>query len=91
MKVVLFANTEWYLYNFRRSLAVALREQGHDLLLVSPPGPYGAQLQALGFRWQALPMQRRSLHPLRELGLLWHLFRLFHRRRGVASNGSGST
>ena len=24
MKIVLFANTEWYLYNFRRSLALAL-------------------------------------------------------------------
>ena len=24
MKIILFANTEWYLYNFRRSLALAL-------------------------------------------------------------------
>ena len=28
MKIVLFANTEWYLYNFRRSLALALRDAG---------------------------------------------------------------
>ena len=35
MKVVLFANTEWYLYNFRRSLAFALRDAGHEVLLVS--------------------------------------------------------
>ena len=32
-KIVLFANTDWYLYNFRRSLALALREAGHELLL----------------------------------------------------------
>ena len=38
-KIVLFANTEWYLYNFRLSLARRLRADGHDLLLISPPGP----------------------------------------------------
>ena len=70
MKIILFANTEWYLYNFRRSLAEALRSAGHDVLLVSPPGPYGARLQALGFRWVAAPMQRKSLNPLRELALV---------------------
>jgi hypothetical protein len=70
VKVILFANTEWYLYNFRRSLALALREAGHEVLLVSPPGPYGEKLQAMGFRWVAAPMERRSLNPLRELALL---------------------
>ena len=76
MKIVLFANTEWYLYNFRRSLAMTLRDAGHEVLLVSPPGPYGEKLQALGFRWLPAPMQRLSLNPLRELALLWWLYRL---------------
>lgn len=81
MKVILFANTDWYIYNFRRSLAVALQEAGHELLLISPPGPYGAKLQALGFRWEPLPMVRHSLNPLREAGVLLHLWRLFRRER----------
>ena len=53
-KLVLFANTDWYLFNFRRSLALALRDAGHDLLLLSPPGPYGDKLAGLGLRWRAL-------------------------------------
>lgn len=76
MKVVLFANTDWYLYNFRRSLALALRKAGHDVLLISPPGPYGTKLEALGLRWLAAPMDRRSLNPLREAALLIWLRRL---------------
>lgn len=76
MKIILFANTEWYLYNFRRSLALALRDAGHEVLLVSPPGPYGERLRALGFRWVPAPMERRSLNPLRELALLQWLRRL---------------
>lgn len=81
MKLILFANTEWYLYNFRRSLALALRDAGHDVLLISPDGPYGEKLRALGLRWQPLPMDRRSLNPFREAGLLLHLLRLFRRER----------
>lgn len=61
MKIVLFANTDWHLYNFRRSLALALRDAGHDVLLISPPGAYGGRLRALGLRWKSLPVDRRSL------------------------------
>lgn len=81
MKILLFANTEWYLFNFRRSLAKALVDTGHEVLLVSPPGPYGERLRALGFNWQPAPMDRRSLNPRRELPLLWWLRGLMVRER----------
>ncbi len=81
MKIVLFANTDWYLYNFRRSLAQALRTSGHEVLLLSPDGEYGGRLRDLGFRWQALPMDRRSLNPFREFSLLLHLARLLRREK----------
>jgi glycosyltransferase involved in cell wall biosynthesis len=87
MKLVLFANTDWYLYNFRCSLALALRDAGHDVLLISPGGPYGEKLRDLGLRWQPLPMDRRSLNPLREAMLLWHLVRLLRRERPDVVHG----
>lgn len=81
MKVILFANTEWYLFNFRLPLAKALRARGFEVLLISPPGDYGQRLQDAGFRWQPLPMDRRSLHPWHELRLLAHLVRLYRREQ----------
>lgn len=81
MKFVFFANTDWYLYNFRRSLLLALRDAGHEMLLVSPNGQYGEKLRELGFRWLPMPMDRRSLNPLREAILLLRLWRLFRRER----------
>lgn len=86
-KVLLFANTEWYLYNFRRSLALALRDAGYEVLLVSPPGPYGEKLRALGFRWIPAPMERRSLNPLRELALVNWLRRLIRAERVQVVHG----
>jgi glycosyltransferase involved in cell wall biosynthesis len=81
MKIVLFANTDWYLFNFRLSLARRLRELGHDLLLLSPPGDYGAKLVGMGFDWRALPMERRSLNPIAEARLVNHLAGLLRRER----------
>lgn len=81
MKVLLFANTDWYLFNFRQSLAQALRDAGHDVLLVSPDGPYGEKLRALGYRWEPAPMIRRSLNPLREYALVLWLRRLIAREQ----------
>lgn len=86
-KIVLFANTDWYLYNFRRSLALALRDAGYELLLISPPGEYGPKLRDLGLRWEPLPMDRRSLNPVRELALLWHLVKLFRREHPALVHG----
>lgn len=87
MKIVLFANTDWYLYNFRRSLALALQAEGHELLLLSPPGPHGAKLQALGLRWEPVDMARRSLNPLREALLVWRLARRLRRERPDVVHG----
>ena len=81
VKVVLFANTDWYLYNFRRSLALALREAGHELLLISPHGPYGQKLRELGLRWEPVLMDRRSLNPFREIKLLWHFWKILRHER----------
>jgi glycosyltransferase involved in cell wall biosynthesis len=86
-KVILFANTDWYLYNFRLSLARRLRDLGHEVVLISPPGEYGPKLQELGFRWHAVPMIRRSLNPLRELGLILWLARFFREEQPELVHG----
>jgi glycosyltransferase involved in cell wall biosynthesis len=81
MKIILFANTEWYLHNFRLPLARRLREAGAEVVFLSPPGPYGEGLRAAGFRWLPFSMERRSLNPLRELGVLMRLTRLLQREK----------
>lgn len=70
MKIVFFANTDWYLYNFRLPLACAVRGLGHDVVMVAPSGPYTTRLREAGFRCVTLEMNRRSLNPLSEVGVL---------------------
>lgn len=80
-KILLFANTDWYLYNFRRSLAESLRQEGHEVVLVSPTGPYGPKLEKLGFRWLPFDFSTRSTNPIAELVVLYRLYRLYCRER----------
>lgn len=64
MKILFFANTNWYLYNFRLPLARYLHDHGYEVVMLSPPGAYVAHLQAAGFRALTVPMNRRSLNPV---------------------------
>jgi glycosyltransferase involved in cell wall biosynthesis len=77
VKIILFANTEWYLYNFRLSLAQALRSEGHEVVLVSPPGKYSKRLEEAGFRWISFPFSTRGTNPLAELATIWRLRNLY--------------
>ncbi|MCC7071724.1 MAG: glycosyltransferase family 4 protein [Deltaproteobacteria bacterium] len=80
-KVLFFANTDWYLYNFRLPLARALRERGHEVVLVCPPGRYAERLQAAGFRWVPFQLTRDGVNPVGELVTLLRLVALYRRER----------
>lgn len=74
MRVLLCANTSWYLYNFRRSLIAALQEQGHEVHAVSPPDAWVNRLLDLGVRWHAVALRQTSRNPLREFHALRQVF-----------------
>ncbi len=81
MKIILFANTDWYLYNFRLALAEGLRREGHEVVLVSPPGDYGTALEKAGFRWVPFPLSRRGTNPLCDLYTIWKLYQFYKKER----------
>lgn len=81
MKFVFYANTDWYLYNFRLSTALRLKADGHEVVMLSPPGEFGARFAAHGFRWVTLPMDRASLNPLREAVTIRHLVRVLRHEK----------
>lgn len=81
MRFILFANTDWYLYNFRLSTALQLKAQGAEVIMLSPPGEFGVRFAEHGIRWLTLPMDRASLNPLREAWTLQQLVRLLKDER----------
>lgn len=81
MKIILFANTSWYLYNFRLPLAVALRARGNTVVLVSPRDEYSEKLSAEGFDWIEFPFSRKGQNPLQELMTIFRLTGEYRREK----------
>lgn len=76
-KILLFANTDWYLYNFRLSLAKELQKMGNEVILLSPSGDFQERLKKNGFQWIEFPLSRQGVNPFGELYAIWRLFRLY--------------
>lgn len=81
MKFVLYANTDWYLYNFRLSTALHLQSQGHEVVMLSPPGEFGSRFAGHGLRWVTMDMDRASLNPATEALTLLRLVRVLRAER----------
>jgi glycosyltransferase involved in cell wall biosynthesis len=81
LKILLVANTDWYIFNFRLSLARFLREQGAEVAIVTPPGRFVERLEQAGFRWIHWQVGRQSIAPWKELAALSHLERIYRREK----------
>jgi len=67
-RIALFANTEWYLFNFRLPLAKRLQaEYGAEVWVICPDGPYRSRLEAEGFHWLPVQMDRQGVNPSGDL------------------------
>jgi len=77
MKIFLVANTDWYLYRFRSSLATFLRSEGNEVIFVSPSGRFVSGIREQGFRWLEWRVGRQSVNPISELRAVIELARIY--------------
>jgi len=79
MKVVLCANTSWFIYNFCRTLTIEIKNSGHEVFVITPFDEHTKKLQELGVKWFHLDLHQTSKNPFKELRSLVHLLRLIKR------------
>ncbi len=66
-KIVLLANTSWYLYNFRSALIDRLISEDFKVIIVAPRDNYTKRLLAKDIIFINWNLDRRSINPLKEL------------------------
>ncbi|MCW5878489.1 MAG: glycosyltransferase family 4 protein [Anaerolineales bacterium] len=76
-KISFFANTDWYLYGFKLSIAEQLIQDGYEVSLISPPGRYSKLLTKSRAKWLPVKLSRRGINPVKELASLLELFRTY--------------
>lgn len=83
VRLLLVANTSWYLWNFRRRLAERLVAEGYEVVFSAPLDDYSERLARIG-RYVPFVMDRKGRNPLRELLTVFRVARLFRRERPAA-------
>jgi glycosyltransferase involved in cell wall biosynthesis len=78
-RVLIVANWDWVIYNFRLPLARALVKAGYEVILVCPQGIYVDRIRARGYRVELWPLSLRSTNPVAELLAVGRLRSLYAR------------
>lgn len=63
-KVVISANTSWYIYNFRKNTILQLMENGFDVLIVAPEDEYSKKIVDLGAGFHNIKIKRDGTNPV---------------------------
>lgn len=80
-KIILFANTSWYLWSFRLHLMCTLRDIGYEIIACAPRDEYSEKITSAGFRVIPIIINRRSTNPLIEILLFTSYCRIIRTER----------
>lgn len=81
MKVIIFGNSGWCLYNYRRNLLLNLKEEGFDVIALTPDDLYAKKLRDLGVAHLPIVLNPSGLNPLQEIKTVINLGRLLMREK----------
>jgi len=86
--IVLSANSDWNIANFRPGLIRALQAAGYDPVAIAPQDPAAdSRMRELGIERIPIRIDRSGLNPFADLRLLFNYKRLLRRFRPVAYLG----
>jgi len=82
MKILIAANTSWYIFNFRSNLIAALINQGHTVETIAINDSYTERLIKNGVsQHHALKMDKSGTNPFAEFFVLFKIFRILRKNR----------
>lgn len=81
MKILFFANTDWYLYNYRIALAKTMKKMGYEVLLISPHGKYVEEFKKEDLQWREFNLNRKGMNPLDEFLTILRLIILLSKEK----------
>ena len=76
-KIVLSANTSWYLYNFRLSTIKRLVNEGHNVICIAPHDNYSHKLSKLNLRFIELNFKSNNKNPFSSVFLFLRFLIIF--------------
>ncbi len=76
-RIILSANTTWYLYNFRLPLIRELLKHNHQVFALSPLDKYSINLKKLNVHHIDMKIKRSGINPLEDILLLVRFIQIY--------------
>lgn len=76
-KIIILANTSWYLFNFRLNLMLQLQDLGYEVIAVAPLDNYSARFADYNIDFIAMPMDNQGTNPIKDSLLIGRFITLF--------------
>lgn len=80
MRILIMANFDVGLYQFRRELIAELLKS-HEILISLPDGDLVRPLEEMGCRFHATPVDRRGIDPRKDLGLFLQYLKMLRQEK----------
>ena len=81
LKIVMCANSTWYIYNFRKNTISAFKKAGHQVFVVAPKDEYSKYVTDLGAEYCEFNLDPRGTNPLKEIMVVFSLLLIYLRVR----------
>jgi len=81
VKLLFFVTEDWYFCSHRLPLAVAAKNAGYEMVVVTRVREHGEIIRAAGLRLIPLELSRRGMNPLNEIATLLELRRIYRQEQ----------
>lgn len=71
-KILILANIDMGLYNFRKELLETLLQKGYEVYISLPKGPRVKDMEQMGCKFIETPVDRRGMNPIADLKLFFN-------------------
>jgi glycosyltransferase involved in cell wall biosynthesis len=81
IKIVITANTSWYLYNFRKNTITSLIDAGYNVIAVAPSDEYSNKLLNLGCNFVDISIDKGGTNPINDLKTLISFYNILKKEK----------
>ena len=81
MRILLSANTSWYLNNFRYGLILELINRGYEVIVVAPPDETTPELEAMGCRFIPIHIESKSKNVFKDANIFLQYLSIFRKEQ----------
>jgi glycosyltransferase involved in cell wall biosynthesis len=73
MRIALFANSSWNIWNFRMGLVGAIQAAGHEVCIIAPKDDYSQKIIDAGLAFYQVQMSTKGTDPIQDLGIIFQV------------------